>query len=379
MLCAMKPVLLALFAIRLVAGDLSFKEHLIEDDIPGGYQLAVVDLNGDGRLDVIGLSGRGDTLYWYESPSWTRHKIVDGMYRMITVVAADVDHDGTPELALGTHFNQTDEDSEGRVYLLHHQGDPAEPWTAKEIDRLPTTHRMRFVDIDSDGKPELVDAPLTGPGCRKPLFDCKTPLVYYETSDWKRREIPGAELDGVVHGMHEADWDGTVLLTASMGGVVRFRLGPDGKWERRQIVAGDPSPRPASGASEIRLGSLNGKRFLATIEPWHGDQVVVYEQAGDHDWPRKVIDSTLTDGHAIETADFDGDGADEIVSGFRGKGARLAIYRRENDEWVRQVIDDGGMAAAGCQAVDLDADGDADIVCIGSSTANIKWYENQAR
>ncbi len=372
-------LLVALTLFPAAAADLAFQAHVIESDIPGGYQLAIADLNRDGRLDVIGLSGRGETLYWYENPSWTRRAVVQGMHRMINLDAADLDGDGVPEIALGTHFGQTDESSEGRVYILRHNGDPTEAWQAQEIDRLPTTHRMRFVDIDSDGAVELVNSPLTGPGCRGPRFECETPLVYYETSDWKRREIPEARLDGVVHGMREADWQGPALLTASMAGVVRFRLGSDGRWERRRLVAGDPAARPSNGSSEIRLGSLDGQRFLTTIEPWHGDKVVVYRHASGGAWPRQVIDDTLADGHALETADFDGDGNDEILSGFRGEGARLSLYRNEQGAWKRQVIDDGGMAAAGCGVADLDADGDLDIVCIGASTANIKWYENRAR
>jgi hypothetical protein len=42
-------------------------------------------------------------------------------------------------------------------------------------------------------------------------------------------------------------------------------------------------------------------------------------------------------------------------------------------------VDDGGMAAAACAAVDLNADKRIDLVCIGSATANLKWYENLGR
>jgi hypothetical protein len=42
--------------------------------------------------------------------------------------------------------------------------------------------------------------------------------------------------------------------------------------------------------------------------------------------------------------------------------------------WSRQVLDEGGMAAAACTAADLDLDGRADILCIGTATANLKWY-----
>jgi hypothetical protein len=34
------------------------------------------------------------------------------------------------------------------------------------------------------------------------------------------------------------------------------------------------------------------------------------------------------------------------------------------------------MGAAACAVADLNADGRPDIVCIGSATTNLKWYEN---
>ncbi|MFY9570394.1 MAG: hypothetical protein WAV20_03195 [Blastocatellia bacterium] len=43
---------------------------------------------------------------------------------------------------------------------------------------------------------------------------------------------------------------------------------------------------------------------------------------------------------------------------------------------MRQTLDDGGIAAAGCAVLDLNGDGRLDLACIGSATANLKWYEN---
>jgi hypothetical protein len=35
------------------------------------------------------------------------------------------------------------------------------------------------------------------------------------------------------------------------------------------------------------------------------------------------------------------------------------------------------MAAAACAAADLNGDKRIDIVCIGSASTNLKWYENK--
>jgi len=40
------------------------------------------------------------------------------------------------------------------------------------------------------------------------------------------------------------------------------------------------------------------------------------------------------------------------------------------------MVLDSDMPAAACAIADLNGDGRPDIACIGSATANLKWYEN---
>jgi hypothetical protein len=84
------------------------------------------------------------------------------------------------------------------------------------------------------------------------------------------------------------------------------------------------------------LGHLTKERFLAAIEPWHGNQVATYRgQAGR--WDRSVIDSSLTGDHTIVAADFDGDGGDEIVVGFRRSAKSVYLYSvTKAGQWERQ-------------------------------------------
>ena len=69
------------------------------------------------------------------------------------------------------------------------------------------------------------------------------------------------------------------------------------------------------------MGKLkSGQPFIATIEPWHGNQVVVYTRAEATRaalWDRHVIDDKLKWGHAVWCADLDGDGDDELIIGVR--------------------------------------------------------------
>lgn len=107
--------------------------------------------------------------------------------------------------------------------------------------------------------------------------------------------------------------------------------------------------------------------------------MVVYPDISRDELTRRVIDSSFEDGRVVEVGDFNGDGLDESVAGYRGEGASVYVYYAADDrgtKWNRKALDGGGMAAAGCEVADLSGDGRDDIVCIGARTANIKWYEN---
>jgi len=359
-----------------------FAEHVIATGLKGGYQVVVADLNHDGKPDLIALASGMPELVWYENPTWERHVIAGGLARMINCVTVPVKGDPIPEIVLASEFANQAKNSLGVVSVLRHNGDPREPWTVTEIDRYPTSHRLRTADIDGSGNRVVINQPLTGDKAEAPDYRGQTPLFFYRPGEWKRQVI-SEENSGIVHGIYVIDWDGDgrdEILTASFTGIHLFKPAKDGRWSRTEIAKGDPAPWPKSGSSDIAVGKLGRNRFIAAIEPWHGNQVAVYRQQNGR-WERQVIDDSLVDGHTIATADFDQDGNDEIVAGFRGTGRSVYLFNAEDStglRWSRDVLDDGGMAAAACAVADLNGDRRPDVVCIGSATANLKWYENLA-
>jgi hypothetical protein len=362
--------------------DSTFEAHTIATGLAGGYQVVVTDLNRDGRPDVIALASDLTELRWYENPGWAPHVLVAGIRDPINAAAFDVDGDGIPEIALAHGFSDVYAESAGIVSILAHDGDPVRPWSRRDIDRLPTSHRLRFADVDGTGHKVLVNSPLIGPRAVAPDYRDRVPVVMYRPGTWTRERLTGDE-EGVVHGILPARWDGDTtresLLVAGFLGVHALRF--DGHaWTREPVVRGSPEPWPRSGASEVAVGRVGRERFLATIEPWHGNEVVVYLRR-EGGWVRHVIDAAITDGHTLVVGDFDGDGRDEIAAGERGGRHSVYLYRATSpasDTWSKRPLDDGGMPAAGCAVADLNGDRRPDVVCIGTATATVKWYENLA-
>src|SRR5512143_2773867 len=117
-----------------------FREHVIATGLKGGYQVVVADLNHDGKPDLIALASGMPELVWFENPTWERHVIAGGQSRMINCAVVRTGSDPIPEIVLASEFSNQAKDSAGVVSVLRHKGDPRQPWTVTEIDRIPTAH-----------------------------------------------------------------------------------------------------------------------------------------------------------------------------------------------------------------------------------------------
>jgi hypothetical protein len=161
------------------------------------------------------------------------------------------------------------------------------------------------------------------------------------------------------------------------------------------VGSGNQQSTPFKGSSEVKVGHLaKREKYIATIEPWHGFQVVVYTPppapSRDALWDRNVVDEPVSWGHAVWCADLDGDGDEELIIGQRDpnkdrsegtRGPGVWVYDpkagRSGLEFTKHVIDDGGIGTEDLVAADLDADGRPDIVAGGRSSHNVKIYWNR--
>jgi hypothetical protein len=378
--------------------------------IPHGYQVAVADVNADRRPDILALSSEESVVEWYENPSWRGRVITTQTRKNISL--APLFREGYPErgVALASDFALEESDRGGSIWWGQPPNSPESEWSLRLIGQIPTSHRLRWADLNGDGRLALVDAPIVGIGAKPPDYKVGARLSWFEMPDMLLRgHAVGAKSPAewaahliddtltVAHGLQVLDWDGDgrdEILTASFEGVHLFHaFGRNAglRWKKAQLAAGyqpgggvvTSGAELRRGSSEIGVGKVGGRRFLATIEPWHGDQVAVYledEHAAQTGklWNRHVIDSSFRDGHALACADLDGDGNDEIVAGYRGPGTSLCAYYATEPSgvgWKRQTLDTE-MAASGITLADINGDGRLDVVCVGASTGNVRWYEN---
>ena len=376
-----------------------FRMQEIDKTLTVGYCVILPDLNGDGKPDIVVADSR--RVIWFENPAWTMHTILAGQTvpDNVSIDAIDITGDGKPDLVLGAGWKGYDTKAESTLQWLARGANVNEPWTMHPFGKEVDIHRIHVADIEGSGKPQIYVAPLLGKGATKDKnWMDATPrfLEFVVPADpmngtWEPKVVTNAL--HVMHNFTPIHWKGEKqlsFLAASYEGVNLIQHNADGSWKLTQICAGNQDdPKASRGTSEMKLGKgPGGQPFIAAIEPWHGNQVVVYTapKSGDGLWDRHVLDDTFREGHALHVADFDGDSVDEILIGSRGKDDAAKITPTVNlyklagadlTKWDKHVLDGGGVAAEDIQIGDLNGDGKIDIVAVGRATHNVRIYWNE--
>ncbi len=405
--CLWAAMLTLLVSSELAAAEVEFpkfKPQEIENGLGVGYAVLLEDVNHDKKTDIVIVDTK--RVVWYENPTWKQHHIIRGGTQAdnVCIQSEDVDGDGKVDFILGAGWRPFNTKSGGTLQWLKRGKSLDQEWNIHPIGTEPMIHRIRMADVDGDGRNEVVSAPLMGRNStRQKNFMDGLPV---RITAYKIPKKPASErwqptvLDESMHVVHNI-WPvpakrkkGADILAVSYEGVFRLTK-KDGKWVKEKIGKGDQSDRLGRfGASEIKLGKLkSGKPFIATIEPWHGDRVVVYTQPSKPGemWNRHVIDKDLYWGHAVWCADLDGDGGDELIIGVRDdmKSKDTPVWRRgvriykpldkAGTRWQRKVIEHGGVAVEDLAAGDLDGDGRIDLVAVGRQTHNARIYWNKGK
>ncbi|MBD3266140.1 hypothetical protein GF373_05675, partial [bacterium] len=277
----------------------SFKKIEIDGNCTGAYQVKIADINNDGKPDVAALGeGRDGGIFWYENPSWKKRPISnEATQRHIDMDFYDLDGDGELELAVASSFNLGDSTSGGEIHWYKRGKNLDSPWQAHFIHAEPTAHRLRWADVDGKGKKELIVLPILGVKAKGPAYDqAAVRVLCFSVPDNPQSPWESHVIDRSLHLAHgltiEKDKTDSILV-ASLEGITKF-VYKNGEYSKIHLCAGNPHEPGRPGCSESAVGQWrDGKQFITAIEPWHGNQVVVYPYAKSMQQKRTVIDTSF--------------------------------------------------------------------------------------
>ena len=392
--------LIALAALLIVvplavgAVEIQWKKHVIDR---GTCEVCcVMDVDKDGILDIVS----GDN--WYKGPDWWRRPcqelVWEGEYlNDCGDWPFDVDGDGFVDIVSAGFFNK------GLVWAENPRIDAKDPklklnqykrWTTHSFSPPFFVEMVLMVDIDGDGRKDI-------------LSDDNEPIRWIEIGKDDKGQpafIPhmiGKQGNGHGIGWGDINGDGRLDILTGEGW---WEQPPDprkdawtwhGEW-----VLDPPERRPNDPMLTL---DVNGDGLADVI--WgkgHGYGLYWMEQGkpgpdGKRTWKQHVIDESWSQVHPLTLADLSGDGVPDLITGKRfrahndgdpgggdpppaGQGDPRGVYwyetDRKNASFIKHVIEYDGTAGGGLNivAVDIDKDGDLDLVCPGKS--GLYLFEN---
>jgi hypothetical protein len=304
--------------------------------LPLGDANAIVDVDGDGRCDI--LSQALPDILWYEAKdeagsSFTSLKVATGI--------SMTDHGSSQGYAVGEIVGG------GKPEFVFTAGDgiyiiqiPANPslgnWPKVKVTPNATEEGLALGDVDGDGKLDIVA--WVGSG------SSSTTLGWWKNPGTNVGNWVGYEIGTVNEG-----FEGDRVATADLDGDNRLDV----------VVTETNNGESGNGAHW----------FVGPVNP-----------AKSTPWTRRTIGTNLGAMNSMDVADMDGDGDIDIVTGEHRGPKRVTIWENVSKaaSWTAHEISKGRENHLGTRIADLDGDGDLDLVGIAWDDSNFLhiWRNN---
>jgi hypothetical protein len=383
------------------------------------HESKVADLDGDGDLDILGKPYNWETPrldIWLNNQKWQRHVIdSDKPWRSIFIISADLDGDGNEDIITGGWWYKNPGSPRG-VWKRNFLGTPLNNMAAVydfdedgDLDVLGTEGKgsnanANFVWARNDGSGSftILNNISKGDGdflqgvavARFQGEQLQVALSWHaggkgiqmltipsnpDRETWSWRRISAISQDEALS-TGDIDLDGDIDLL----------LGT--KWLRNDGSSWSPYTLNSTSSSpdRNRLADINGDGKLDAVVGFEAisrkGKLVWYEQPGSATgkWTEHAIAQVIGP-MSLDVADTDGDGDLDVVVGEHNLSnpATAKLYIFENTKgtgtnWSEHLVYTGDEHHDGAQLVDIDRDGDLDIISIGWNHEQVVLYENKA-
>ena len=424
--------------MRLDGGNSDAKMWIFLGDGNGNFTRTVVatgydnhesklgDLDGDGDIDILGKP------YNWETPSldiwlnngtgltldrWQRHVIDQNkLWRAIFIASADIDGDGKKDIITGGWWYKNpgssggmwirntfglplnnmaavyDFDGDGDMDVLGTQGQGSSVsssfgWARNNGSGIFTIFDnvsggdgdfLQGVAVDRFRNVDSVEIALSWHAAGKGIQMLTIPSNPYRDT-WTWHKISNTSQDEALSaGDIDRDSDLDLLL------------GTEWLENRKESWIKHTLNDTRDNPDRNRLVDINGDGRLDAVVGFEAintvGKLVWYEQpiSVTSTWTEHII-ANIIGPMSLDVADMDNDGDFDVIVGEHNlsnpSSAKLYIFENVDstgNSWRQHIVYTGDEHHDGAQVVDIDGDGDLDIISIGWGHDQVVLYENKA-